>query len=110
MHNEATAEETAPKETKSRNKTKGGPPRDSKTADYLPDPAAEGNPHTTLGIREGSSGPYMQGATFESSGKFKGRTDVTTHGRGDHPNPHFHPATSSNGANGGFQPISEFFQ
>jgi hypothetical protein len=73
--------------------------------DYLPDPAAQG-PHTTLGTRTGSDGkPYTQGATFDKDGKFTGRTDVTDHGRPqNHENPHFHPATSSNGVGPG-QPI-----
>lgn len=42
--------------------------------------------------------------TFDSDGKFRGRTDVTNHGRGDHPKPHYHDATGSNSANG--PPIS----
>lgn len=72
------------------NQIKGGPRRDLKTGEYLSDPAAGGNPHTTIGIKHGSKGPYTQGATFEDN-KFKGRTDVTDHGRNDHPNPHFYP-------------------
>jgi hypothetical protein len=86
------------------NNANGGPPRDPLTSDYLPDPAAAGYPHTTLGIRQGSRGPYGQGATFEN-GKFQGRTDLTDHGRGDHPNPHFHPATGPNSAGSPAQPI-----
>ncbi len=63
------------------------PPRDPKTANYLPHPAAEGSPHTTLGVRDGSNRRYTQGATFDEIGEFQGRTDVTDHGRKDHPNP-----------------------
>ena len=81
------------------NETIGGPPRDQKTKDYLPDPIAEGSPHTTLGIQGGRRvSSYTQGATFGEKGEFKGRTDVTDHGRKDHPNPHFHPATGPNAA------------
>ncbi|HEV8051905.1 MAG TPA: hypothetical protein VGP47_05375, partial [Parachlamydiaceae bacterium] len=83
---------------KKKGNIRGGPPRDPKTSDYLPDPNAQGFEHTTLGIRSGTAGPYIQGASFGKDGKFKGRTDVTGHGRGDHPIPHYHPATSPNGA------------
>ncbi|MBI4603881.1 MAG: hypothetical protein HY721_18145 [Planctomycetes bacterium] len=67
-------------------------PRDG-AGNYLPDPEATGA-HSTLGTRIGQDGkPYPQGATFDENGNFVGRTDVTNHGRADHPNPHFHPAT-----------------
>jgi len=67
-------------------------PRDP-AGNYTPHPDAEG-PHSTLGTRVGHDGvPYTQGATFGANGEFKGRTDVTNHGRADHANPHFHPAT-----------------
>jgi RHS repeat-associated protein len=96
-------------ETKSRkkgkdNEIKGGPSRDPKTANYLPDPAAEGSAHTTLGTKQGRYETYTQGATFENK-EFKGRTDVTNHGRYDHPNPHYHPATSPNSVKPGPHPI-----
>ncbi len=65
------------------NEIKGGPPRDKNTGDYLPDSAAEGSAHTTIGSRESDRGPYTQGATFDQEGKFRGRTDVTDHGRRD---------------------------
>ena len=81
------------------NKINGGPPRDQVTGNYLPDPAAEGAIHTTLGVKKGRFGSYLQGATFDENGKFEGRTDVTNHDRGDHPNPHFHPQTGPNSAN-----------
>ena len=82
---------------------KGGPPRDPKTANYLPYPDAVG-PHTTLGTRSGRNGDYTQGATFDRNGRFLGRTDVTNHGRGDHTNPHWHPAVGPNSV-GSAQPI-----
>ena len=60
---------------------------------------------TTLGTRTGKDGePYTQGATFDENGEFKGRTDVTDHGRNDHTDPHFHPATGP-GSVGPAQPI-----
>jgi len=78
--------------------SRGGPPREPGTGNYLPDPDATG-PHTTLGTHVGSDGkPYTQGATFDKDGNFLGRTDVTDHGRADHTNPHFHPATGPNSA------------
>lgn len=64
--------------------------------EYLAHPGAVG-PHSTIGTRIGSDGmPYRQGATFDGSGNFRGRTDVTNHGspqRPGHTNPHHHPAT-----------------
>jgi hypothetical protein len=43
----------------------------------------------------GSDGePYRQGATFDGNGNFRGRTDVTDHGRTDHASPH-HRATGA---------------
>ena len=67
-------------------------PRDA-AGNYVPHPDAQGA-HSTTGTRIGSDGkPYRQGATFDSNGRFTGRTDVSNHGRGDHVNPHFHPAT-----------------
>ena len=86
--------------------SKGGPPRDPKTGNYLPDPSAEGA-HTTLGTRSGRNGDYTQGATFDAKGNFQGRTDVTNHGRGDHVNPHWHPAKGPNSV-GPQQPIPLF--
>ena len=88
------------------NEMKGGPPRDPKTTDYLPDPAADGTPHTTLGKKDGRYEPYTQGATFDETGEFRGRTDVTDHGRSDHPKPHYHPATGPNSANSDPEPIT----
>jgi RHS repeat-associated protein len=80
--------------TGSANSPKSSLPRD-KQGNYLPDPKAQGA-HTTLGTRQGRNGDYVQGATFDKAGNFKGRTDVTNHGRGDHSNPHFHPANGPN--------------
>lgn len=77
--------------------SRGGPPRDPRTSNYLPDPDALGYPHTTLGTRQGRKGPYTQGATFDKDGNFLGRTDVTNHGRpNEHTNPHWHPAKGPN--------------
>lgn len=96
------------KKPKKENNISGGPPRDGKTSNYLPDPAAEGTPHTTLGTKTSQrSGPYKQGATFDADGKFKGRTDLTNHNRRDHPNPHYHPATTPNSAKTAPQCIPE---
>jgi len=91
------------------NEIKGGPPRDRFTGNYLTDPAAEGTPHTTLGTKESRRvGSYIQGATFNEKREFEGRTDVTDHGRHDHPNPHFHPATGPNSADSQSKAIPEF--
>jgi hypothetical protein len=73
---------------------------------YTPDPKASGA-HTVLGQRTNpktSPKPYTQGATFDVNGTFVGRTDVTDHGRRNHVDPHFHPATSPNSVGPG-QPI-----
>jgi len=82
-------------------------PRD-KAGNYLPHPEAQGA-HTVVGTRVGTDGvPYTQGATFDADGKFVGRTDVTDHGRGDHADPHFHPAESPNSVKPGpGQPIQK---
>ena len=74
----------------------------------MPDPAAEG-PHTTFATQYGRKGPYTQGATFDEKGEFQGRTDVTDHKRGDHPNPHYHPATGPDSADSPAEPIPNFF-
>ena len=80
-------------------------PRDEQ-GNYKPDPNAQGA-HSTTGTRTGSDGkPYRQGATFDDKGNFVGRTDVTDHGRADHTNPHFHPATGPASV-GKPQPIPE---
>jgi len=73
------------------NEPKSTLPRD-KSGNYLPDADADGA-HTTLGTRQGNNGDYTQGATFDNTGQFTGRTDVTDHGRKDHDSPHVHPAT-----------------
>lgn len=112
INNEAVIEDVeSAKEKKGKrkgkdNETKGGPPRDPQ-GNYLPDPAAENNPHTNLGTRNGSEGPYIQGTTFDQNGKFKGRTDATNHGRHDHFSPHYHPATGSNSVKSGPHAIPE---
>lgn len=83
-------------------------PKD-KSGNYLPDPKATGS-HTTLGEREGrNGGNYTQGATFDENGKFKGRTDVTDHGRPhDHENPHWHPAIGPDQTVSGSHPLPDF--
>lgn len=92
------------------NEIKGGPPRDRYTGNYLPDPKAEGAAHTTIGTKTGRRvGGYTQGATFNDKGEFKGRTDLTDHGRRDHPNPHYHQSTGPNSADSLPTPISIFF-
>ncbi len=73
----------------------------------MPDPAAEGSSHTTLGQRQSNHGPYTQGATFNGKGEFKGLTDATDHNTRDHPNPHYHPASSPNGTNPGPHPFPD---
>jgi hypothetical protein len=87
--------------------SRGGPPR-AENGDYLPDPKAEG-PHTTIGTRTSSKtgDPYRQGATFDGEGEFKGRTDVSDHGRSDHADPHWHPATGPGGVESGSHPLPE---
>ena len=47
------------------NEIKDDPPRAPGTANYLPDPAAEGSTHTTLGIKQGRKERYVQGATLK---------------------------------------------
>ena len=88
---------------------RGGPPRDAKTGNYLPDLDAQG-PHTTLGTRtsKGTGKKYTQGATFDKDGNFVGRIDVTNHRRKDHPNPHWHPAIGPNRVQSGPHPLPDF--
>jgi RHS repeat-associated protein len=109
LSSEAVAEDGTKKKGRRRgkdNESKGGPPKDKANGNYLPDPAAEGTDHTTLGKRKGSSGNlYTQGATFDKDGEFKGRTDVTNHERMDHPKPHFHPAIGPNSVDSGPFPL-----
>lgn len=56
-------------------------------------------------MRQGSVGPYTQEAIFDKNGRFQSRTNVTNHGRRDHPNPRYHPATGPNSANNPSQSI-----
>jgi hypothetical protein len=91
--------------------TTGNAPRSdlprAPNGNYLPDPDAEG-PHSTLGYRTGRRGEvYRQGATFDADGNFQGRTDVTSHPghAGNHPNPHFHSATSPNSVSKVAEPV-----
>ncbi|WP_225613924.1 RHS repeat-associated core domain-containing protein [Delftia sp. DLF01] len=64
-------------------------PRDPKHGTPMPDPEAEGNPHTQLGQKDGRRGRYDQAREFDSNGKPVRDIDFTDHGRG-HPNPHQH--------------------
>jgi RHS repeat-associated protein len=50
------------------------------------------SPHTQIGTKEGSKGPYIQTRTWGENGQQGRRTDWTDHGRPDtHSNPHDHP-------------------
>lgn len=60
-------------------------PRDTKHGTPMPDPEAEGNPHT----KDGRRGRYDQTREFDSNGKPFRDIDFTDHGHG-HPNPHQH--------------------
>lgn len=91
---ELAAQEAAQNPTRSLNDPlPANPKAPSQANPHAPDPAATG-PHTVLGTRNNtktSPTPYRQGITYSEAGNPVGRTDVTTHGRGDHPNPHYHP-------------------
>lgn len=57
----------------------------------MPDPEAAGAPHTQLGTKQGSNGPYTQGREFDADGRPVRDIDFTDHGRPDsHVNPHQH--------------------
>ena len=43
------------------NETRGGPPRDPKTANYLPDPQAEGAAHINIGVIQAEYGARPKG-------------------------------------------------
>ncbi len=64
-------------------------PRDPRHNTPVPDPEAEGRPHTQLGQRDGRRGRYGQAREFDSNGNPVRDIDFTDHGRG-HPNPHQH--------------------
>ncbi|WP_307472566.1 hypothetical protein [Cytobacillus purgationiresistens] len=56
------------------------------------------NPHTQIGIKKGRKGEYFQTLEWGRNGKPIQRTDWTDHGRGDHVNPHSHPAIFKDGS------------
>jgi RHS repeat-associated protein len=65
-------------------------PRD-KNGLPAPDPEASG-PHTQIGTKEGSKGPYKQAREFDANGNPVKDIDFTDHGRpSNHTNPHQHP-------------------
>ncbi|MEC1155456.1 hypothetical protein ABFV99_27035 [Cytobacillus horneckiae] len=55
-------------------------------------------PHTQIGARKGRKGVYRQTLEWGYNGKPVQRTDWTDHGRGDHVNPHSHPAKFKDGS------------
>ncbi len=69
------------------------PKKPTEANPHAPDLEATG-PHTVIGTRtdpKASPAPYRQGITYDAEGNPVGRIDVTTHGRFDHPKPHWHP-------------------
>ncbi|MEU7584242.1 RHS repeat-associated core domain-containing protein [Streptomyces sp. NPDC041068] len=65
-------------------------PRD-KHGNPAPDPAAEGYPHTQLGIKPGRRDRYAQAREFDADGQPVRDIDFTDHGRPqNHDNPHQH--------------------
>ncbi|WP_439691435.1 hypothetical protein ACRQ4B_10725 [Curtobacterium sp. SP.BCo] len=84
-------------------------PRDS-TGNDLPDSAF---PHTQLGYRRGSKGPYPQAREFADDGEVVRTIDFTDHNRPEsHTNPHQHRAipnpTGGTARRGGPEPVPEF--
>ncbi|MBT2452133.1 hypothetical protein J7F03_34770 [Streptomyces sp. ISL-43] len=58
----------------------------------IPDPRAEGAPHTTLGTRTGRRSSYGQAIEWDANGQPTRLIDFTDHGRPqNHENPHQHP-------------------
>jgi RHS repeat-associated protein len=69
------------------------PQKPTQANPFAPHPEATGRFHTVIGTRTEptqSPAPYFQGITYNERGYPLGRIDVTTHGRGDHPCPHYH--------------------
>ncbi len=63
-------------------------PRDDRTREPVPEADA---PHTELGTKQGSKGPYPQAREFDETGKPVRDIDFTDHGRPqNHPIPHQH--------------------
>jgi RHS repeat-associated protein len=75
----------------------------------IPDPEANGAPHTQLGTRTSKSQKgnprYRQGMEFDKNGKPVRRVDHTNHGRKNHPNPHMHDVDPSTGKIGPALPL-----
>ncbi|MCX4762128.1 polymorphic toxin-type HINT domain-containing protein [Streptomyces sp. NBC_01275] len=86
-------------------------PRDSRTGEPAPDPAAAGYPHTQLGVKGSRRNPpYAQAREFDADGKPVRDVDFTDHGRPqNHDNPHQHPwnenATGGTRSRGGAEPL-----
>ncbi|OXS36453.1 polymorphic toxin-type HINT domain-containing protein [Streptomyces sp. XY006] len=88
-------------------------PRNPRTGEPEPDPAAAGFPHTQLGVKKSKSGrtpPYAQAREFDAEGKPVKDVDFTDHGRPqNHDNPHQHPwnenATGGTRSRGGAEPL-----
>ncbi|WP_373466247.1 pre-toxin TG domain-containing protein, partial [Bacillus pumilus] len=55
-------------------------------------------PHTQIGYRKGRKAGYIQTLEWGKDGTPIQRTDWTNHGRGDHTNPHSHPAVFKDGS------------
>ncbi|GAA4019535.1 hypothetical protein GCM10022232_74660 [Streptomyces plumbiresistens] len=86
-------------------------PRDPRTGEPAPDPAAAGYPHTQLGVKGSRRNPpYAQAREFDADGKPVRDVDFTDHGRPqNHDNPHQHPwnenATGGTRSRGGAEPL-----
>lgn len=55
-------------------------------------------PHSQIGYKKGRKEKYIQTLEWGYDGEPIQRTDWTNHGRGDHINPHTHPANLKNGS------------
>ncbi|MFE6870741.1 ricin-type beta-trefoil lectin domain protein [Kitasatospora sp. NPDC057692] len=79
-----------------RNTPRGYPdrelPRNPRTGEPDPDPAAAGYPHTQLGVKNSKRNPpYAQAREFDADGRPVRDVDFTDHGRPqNHDNPHQH--------------------
>jgi membrane protein involved in colicin uptake len=57
----------------------------------MPDPAADGAPHTQLALKKGRAGTYRQAREWDENGQLVKDIDFTDHGRPEnHTNPHQH--------------------
>ncbi|MGV9887273.1 RHS repeat-associated core domain-containing protein [Streptomyces sp. NPDC003395] len=86
-------------------------PRDPRTGEPAPDPAAAGYPHTQLGVKGSRRNPpYAQAREFDADGKPVRDVDFTDHGRPqNHDNPHQHRwnenPTGGTRSRGGAEPL-----